>query len=150
LFNLGERSLFSVLKQAVGDEFEVFGKVCASEILQPRQGTSRNQARDLLRAIAGRKFTFVLCHKADLSIAAIVEMNRHGHARKSRDEGDPAAELCRAVGLPLITIAAGPYYDLEEIRTAILEEVRREPVFPDELNGRRIEPRISNLDGLPL
>ncbi|HWP00459.1 MAG TPA: DUF2726 domain-containing protein [Methylococcus sp.] len=149
LFGPEERFLFSVLKQAVGDEFEVFGKIRASEILRPRKGASRNEARDLLRAMAGRRFTFVLCHKADLSIAAIVEMNRHDHARKSLDAGDPAAELCRAAGLPLIPIQASPYYDPEEIRAAILEEVRREPVFPAELDGHRIEPRISSLDGLP-
>lgn len=149
LFSPGERFLFSVLKQAVGDEFEVFGKIRASEILRPRKDASRSEARDLLRVMAGRRFTFVLCHKADLSIAAIVDMDRHGHARKSPDAGDPAAELCRAAGLPLISIPASPHYDPEEIRAAILEEVRREPVFPAELDGRRIEPRISSLDGLP-
>lgn len=149
LFDPEERFLFSALKEAIGDQFEVFGKIHASEILHPRKGASRNEARDLLRAMAGRRFTFVLCHKADLSIAAIVEMSRHGHARKFPEAGDPAAELCRAANLPLIPIQASPYYDPEEIRATILEEVRREPVFPVELDGRRIEPRISSLDGLP-
>jgi hypothetical protein len=149
LFSPEERSLFAVLKHAVGDEFEVFGKIRASEILKPRQGVSRNQARVLLRAMVGRRFTFVLCHKADLSVAAIVEMNRHGHARKSSDAGDRAAELCHATDLPLISIPASLYYDPEEIRTVILEEVRREPVLPTEFDGGRIEPRISSLKGLP-
>ncbi|QJD29845.1 DUF2726 domain-containing protein [Methylococcus geothermalis] len=149
LFSPEEQALFAVLKGAVGDEFEIFAKIRASDILSPHRGAGRREAGELYQSMAGRRFTFVLCHKADLSVAGIVELAEHGAGRKAQDTDDPVALLCHAAGLPLIRIPASPYYDAGEIARQVMDEIRREPaIVHGDGEGGRIEPRISNLEDL--
>lgn len=149
LFSPEEQALFAVLKNAVADEFEVFAKIRASDVLAPHRNVGRKEAGELYQTMAGRRFAFVLCHKADLSVACVVELAEHGTGRKAQDADDPVALLCYAAGLPLIRIPASPYYDAIEIAQMVSDEVRREPaIIHGESEGGRIEPRISNLEDL--
>ncbi|QXP83496.1 DUF2726 domain-containing protein [Methylococcus sp. ANG] len=149
LFSPEEHALFAVLKSAVEDEFEIFAKIRASDILSPHRGISRKEAGKLYQSMAGRRFTFVLCHKADLSVAGIVELGEHGAGRKAQETDDPVALLCHAAGLPLIRVPASPYYDTGEIARQVRDEIRREPaIVHGDSEGGRIEPRISNLEDL--
>ncbi|WP_333687904.1 DUF2726 domain-containing protein [Methylococcus capsulatus] len=149
LFSPEEHALFAVLKSAIGDDFEVFAKIRASDILSPHRGSGRREAGELYQSMAGRRFTFVLCHKPDLSVAGIVELAEHGAGRKAQEADEPVALLCHAAGLPLIRIPASPYYDMGEIARQIRDEIRREPVFiHGDGEGGRIEPRISSLEDL--
>ncbi|MDF9391844.1 MULTISPECIES: DUF2726 domain-containing protein [Methylococcus] len=149
LFSPEEHALFAVLKSAIGNEFEIFAKIRASDILSPHPGIGRREAGELYQSMAGRRFTFVLCHKPDLSVAGIVELAEHGTGRKLQEPDDPVVLLCHAAGLPLIRIPASPYYDTGEIARQVKDEIRREPVFVhgDSESGR-IEPRISSLEDL--
>ncbi|MEW6037302.1 MAG: DUF2726 domain-containing protein [Pseudomonadota bacterium] len=149
LFSPEEHTLFAVLKSAVEDEFEIFAKIRASDILSPHRGIGRKEAGELYQSMAGRRFTFVLCHKADLSVAGVVELAGHAAERKAQDADDPVALLCHAAGLPLIRVPASPYYDSGEIGRQVREEIRREPAIAHgDSEGGRIEPRISNLENL--
>lgn len=148
LFSPEEQALFAVLKYAIGDDFEVFAKIRASDVLSPHRGISRKEAGDLYKAMAGRRFTFVLCLKVDLSVAGVVELAEHGHSRRTADPDDPVVLLCRSSGLPLVRIPASPYYEPGEIERLVMDEIRREPALPMEAEGGRREPRISSLDGI--
>ncbi|UZR29268.1 DUF2726 domain-containing protein [Methylococcus mesophilus] len=149
LFSPEEHALFAVLKSAVEEEFEIFAKIRASDILSPHRSIARKEAAELYQSMAGRRFTFVLCHKADLSVAGIVELTEHAAGRKSQEADDPVALLCHAAGLPLIRIPASPYYDPGEIARQVRDEIRREPaIIHGDSEGGRIEPRISSLEDL--
>ncbi|MEY2700063.1 MAG: hypothetical protein RIQ52_818 [Pseudomonadota bacterium] len=146
LFTPEERALFLVLQQAVAGDFAVFGKLRVADILHPSRHADKAILKPLLRQLSGRRFQFVLCHKADLSVAGVVQMEERSHHRRPHDAPlDPLIEICSQVGLPLVRIIASPCYEVSEIQQKIMDEVRREPVFVAEPDGRK-EPRISGLD----
>jgi len=150
LFSPEERILHSVLSQAVGEEFEILGKIRVADIIQPKRGTSAGNARNSYQEIAGRQFTFVLCHKSDLSVGCAVYLDDRGHGSRKPTEHDGLLKaLCESAQLPLVRIAASPFYEIAEIRETVLSAVREEPFSLPQLDGRK-EPRISNIEGLDL
>ena len=94
---------------------------------------------------------FVLVRKSDLGIACAIQLVQHKILR-SRDKAtteSPLRTICQAAGLPLIRMEAGPFYDHEDIRQAVAESVRREPLFITESDGRR-EPTLDRLERLDI
>lgn len=145
-----ERLFFAALKQAVGEDYEIFGRVPAQDVVVPRPGSGRNPPQDELDETAGHYFPFVLCNKADLSIACAVQLQEHAFAgKKSAAHPDPLKPMCQAAGLPLVRFESGPMYDANEIREAVAAAVRKEPLYVTESDGRR-EPRFSGLENLEL
>lgn len=146
LFTPEERALFLVLQQALAGDFVVLGKLRVADILHPGRNADKTVLKPLLRQLSGRRFQFVLCHEADLSVAGVVQMEERGRHRKPQDAPlDPLIDVCAQAGLPMVRIIASPYYEVGEIQQKIMDEVRREPVFVAEPDGRK-EPRISSLD----
>ncbi len=150
LFSPEERLFHAALKQAVGDDYEVFGKIRAGDVVFLRPNSSRNGQQAEFEAIEDHHFAFLLCNKSDLSIACAVLLREHIVAgKKSPGAPDPLKPICHAAGLPLVAFEAGPLYDANEIKEAIAQAVRKEPLYLTESDGRK-EPRISRLDNLEL
>ncbi|MGZ8247212.1 DUF2726 domain-containing protein [Methylomagnum sp.] len=146
-----ERLFFATLKQAVGMDYEVFGKIKARDAISVRSNPNKTDAEDGLDAIDDQHFAFVLCDKADLAIACAVQLREHvfGGKKKSAPPVDPLKSICHAAGLPFVVIEAGPMYDVHEIKEAIAAAVLKEPLYVVESGGRR-EPRISGLENLEI
>lgn len=151
LFTPEERLFLAALRDAVGEDYDIFGKVRIEAVLTPRPGSGRANAReDEFEAIAAQHFPFLLCRKADLAIACAVQLLDHSLAgTSSRESEDLLRPACQAAGLPLVGFEAGPLYDPHEIREAIAAAVRKEPLYVTEAGGRK-EPRFSGLDNLKL
>lgn len=145
-----ERLFFASLRQAAGEDYEIFGRIPARDIVASRAVSGRNPASDELDDLAGHRFSFVLCDKADLSIVCAVQLQEHAFAGKqSIAPLDPLGPVCQAAGLPLVHFEAAPLYDAREIREAIEAAVHKEPLYVTESDGRR-EPRFSGLENLEL
>lgn len=150
LFSPEERLFYATLKHAVGEDYAIFGRIRAGDLVSPRTGSAKGGAPEEFEAIEGQHFAFVLCDKADLSVACAVQLHEHASARKKNPATpDPLKPICLAAGLPLVTFEVGPLYDAHEISAAIAEAVRKEPLYLTESDGRK-EPRISRLDNLEL
>lgn len=150
LFSPEERLFYSALKQAVEENYEVFGKIRASDLITPRPVSHRGASPEEPEILAGHHFAFVLCNKADLSVACAVQLQEPASGgRKPQRPPDPLVSVCHAAGLPLVSFVAGPWYDLGEIREAVIQAVRKEPLYVVESGGRK-EPRISGFDNLDL
>jgi hypothetical protein len=151
LFSPEERLFLVALKEAVGEDYEVFGKVRASDILSPRPHSARGNAAEDHPLLAERSFAFLLCSKPDLSVACAVELHDHAiPGKKPQPQApDTLKAACFAAGLPLVPFEVGPWYAPHEIKEAIAQAVRKEPVYLTESDGRK-EPRISRLDNLDL
>jgi hypothetical protein len=121
LFSAAERSFLGVLDQAVGAEYRVFGKVRVADVASVRAGVSGAARQGALNRIAGKHFDFIVCRTSDLSIVCAVELNDKSHASgraKSRDQF--VVELCRVIGLPLLTYPAKANYALADVRAQFL------------------------------
>ncbi|MFN5744550.1 MAG: DUF2726 domain-containing protein [Methylococcaceae bacterium] len=140
------RHLFKALQQASGEDYIVFGNIRVDDVITPRFSGGGDPIWDALETTNDSHFPFVLCNKSDLSIACGIQLKRHKPgASPSHDRtSNPLKAICVAAGLPLVRLEAGPFYDLDDIRMAIAEAVRKEPLFMTEADVRR-EPSISEL-----
>lgn len=144
-----ERSLFKALDKAIGDEYVIFAKIRILDVISPRTTTGVDPAWNALDALGERHFAFILCRQSDLSIACAVMMVQHQiPGRKKMPVGEhPLKSICTAAGLPLLRLESSPFYDSHDIRQAVAEAVRREPLFISEADGRR-EPTIAEFEKL--
>lgn len=135
----------------MGEDYEIFGKIQAQDIISVRSNSNKPDGSDGLDAIADHPFAFILCDKADLAIACAVQLREHafGGKKKSAPPVDPLKSVCHAAGLPFVVIESGPMYDANEIKDAIAAAVLKEPLYVVEAGGRR-EPRISGLENLEI
>lgn len=150
LFSPEERLFYTALQQAVAEEYAIFGKIRASFLIAPRPGGHRAPSPEELEILSEHYFTFVLCHRSDLSVACAVQLQEHAPGGgKTPRQPEPLAPVCHLVGLPLVVFQASPWYDLNAVRETVAEAVRKEPLYIVESGGRK-EPRISGFDNLDL
>lgn len=130
LLSAAERSFLGVLDQAVGPEYRVFAKVRIADVAAVKPGMTRGARQGALNRIASKHFDFVICRASDLAIVCAVELDdaSHGTPRaKTRDQF--VAEVCRTIGLPLLSVAASATYVLHEVRSRF-QEALRPPASP--------------------
>ena len=128
LFSARNGALFRA-QQAVGDDYEIFGKIPVIELISSREDEANRGARKTFEQVADRCFDFILCGKTDLSIVCALELYEHSiSARRSRAPADPLRAICDAAGLPLVRIEAGPFYDANEINKPLHRLSARIPV----------------------
>jgi hypothetical protein len=148
LFSADDRAFFRALQDAVGAEYEIFGKILVSDIIVPKKGASGRAVNAAFNPIEGRHFDFVLCDKKTLTVACAVQLHDKSHSSRQKEE-DPLMPICEHVGLPFVRFPVkADYADLEileKLRTAMVKE----PLSLVETDGRK-EPRISSLDNIKL
>ncbi len=120
LFTPAERSFYGVLKQAIANNAEVFGKVRVADVVTPKQGLSRSQWQTAFNKISAKHFDFLLCHRDDLAILCVIELNDRSHQSKKRQQRDEfLQQVCAAANLPLIQVPAQSSYAIHEIRALL-------------------------------
>lgn len=146
-----ERLFYAALREAVGDNFEIFPMIHVDDLISPRNPSIVDKTWDLLDSNDEAVIPFVLARKTDLGIACAIQLIQHRalRSREMSSHESPLRTICQAAGLPLIRMEAGPYYDNEDIRQAVAESVRREPLFITESDGRR-EPTLDRLERLDI
>ncbi len=139
-----ERQCHAAILQAAAEDYIVFAKIRVDDLIMPRSHAKTEWAWSELQNLEDTHFPFVLCHKNDLSVACAIQLIQHRTHRKSPEAQEPSLKtLCQAAGLPLVRLEAGPFYDTLDIRQAIQEAVKKEPLFFSPSDGRR-EPKISD------
>jgi hypothetical protein len=148
LFSPDDRVFYQALKEAVGDEYEIFGKIRVADIVLPKKGASRDDARLAFSPIAGRHFDFVLCDKNNLTVACAIQLrDKTNPAKQAEGQKNPLQTVCEAVALPFVRVDIKADYHITELREKLKVALRKEPFFLVEIDGRK-EPRISNIEGM--
>ena len=128
LFSAAERSFLGVLDQAVGPEYRVLGKVRLADLAKVKAGLTKSARQGALNRVAAKHLDFVVCRASDLSVVCGVELNDRSHANQRAQARDElVAHVCRAIGLPLITVAAKQAYSVQEVREQFLAAVSPTP-----------------------
>ncbi|BCD61383.1 hypothetical protein NitYY0826_C0228 [Nitratiruptor sp. YY08-26] len=124
IFTPSERKFFIHLQQAVGNEFYIFAKVRAADVLLPVSAKDRSRWQSAFNKVACKHFDYVLCD-AKLSIVAAIELDDASHRRADRVERDIFIEwACKSAGVPLIRIKTAKKYDIGELRSSILRQCK--------------------------
>ncbi|MEM7195907.1 MAG: DUF2726 domain-containing protein [Pseudomonadota bacterium] len=139
-----ERSFYAILLRALADHALVFPKVQADRVLMPRESLVARDFQKMRDTLRGRFFDFVICHKNDLQVLGVVELNDRS-ARMTRPSEDEmfAVRACRGAGLKLFQFDARRTYDLQQVR-----DVFRYPAAASAVTTVTDGARIENDDDL--
>ncbi len=143
LFSPDEQAFFRALKEAVGEEYEIFGKIPAGDIIVPK----RDGAGKASASLDGRHFDFVLCDKTALAVVCAIQLQDKTHPSRQAGESDPLPLICENLGLPLVRFHVQADYETGEMRERLQKAMVKEPFHWMETDGRK-EPRISNIEDM--
>lgn len=133
LFSPAERSFLGVLEQAIGNHYQIFGKVRIADVVETKSGLSASNRQKAFNRINAKHFDFLLCNRDDLTITCAIELDDKSHRKPSRQQRDAfVVDLCSTVGLPLVRVTARRTYTVPELRTRILDATQK-----------RLEPTLS-------
>ena len=158
LFTPAERSFLGVLKLAVNDDAEVFGKVRVADVITPKKGLGRSLWQKSFNKISAKHFDFLLCNKDDLSPLCAIELNDSSHNNKKRQERDDFLRgACLSADLPLVQIKAKAAYNMSDIRDVVaiympthmqtkkVEDLPVDNLKSDDLQSDRVCPKCHSV-----
>jgi len=124
LFSAAERSFLGVLDQALGPEHRIFGKVRVADVASVKPGLGASARQGALNRVAAKHFDFIVCRASDLSVLCAVELNDKSHAsQRAQSRDDLLVNVCRAINLPLLQIAAKQAYSPQDLREQFLAAI---------------------------
>jgi len=126
LFSPAERSFLGVLKIAVDENAQIFGKVRVIDAIDTKKGLNKSERTKAKNKIISKHFDFILCDKKDLSILCAIELNDSSHNSKDRIKRDDfLRRICKETKLPLIEIKAQRSYNTEKIKNLIEKHMNK-------------------------
>ncbi len=120
LLTPAERAFFVVLRQAVGDEYQLFAKVRLGDILQVESGVSGKRRFAAFGRISSKHADFVLCNARTFAVVGVIELDDQSHQRADRQERDRFFDAAmRKSGVPVLRVAVRRSYAVKELREAL-------------------------------
>lgn len=121
-FTKAERSFYGVLKQAVGDRFDVFGKVRLADVIEVKKGT--DQWRTHFNKIQSKHVDFLLCEPEFVAPALVIELDDSSHKKPKTQETDAFVDQALGdAGLPILRVPAKHGYDPAALRADIEQRI---------------------------
>ena len=146
IFKADEKAFFRTMKDAVGGEYEIFGKIRVTDIIVPKKGASAHAVKKAFNSIEDCYFDFVLCEKTNLAVVCVVQLQDKTHSVR-QNEKDTLIPICENLGLPLVRFAITTDYSAGEIQEKLHKAIIKGPFLLVETDGSK-EPRISSVDGM--
>lgn len=134
VLSAAERTFFGVLAKAVGDTYEVLGKVRVADVLAPHNELTKGSWKDAFERIAGAHFDFVLCDQ-DMHPAAVVELDNRADPDYGWGENLLIDRVAHAARLRVIRFEEQGSYSVNAVRGKVLRGLDA-PVAP---NTQRME-----------
>ena len=124
LFTPSQRAFQSLLEQAVGKHYRVYGKVRVSDIIGVRARLPRRDQERAYARLGDRCFDFVICRPETSAIACAVNLVPRSRLRTGlpRDRLD---RICDAACLPFARFRESDHYDLREIQERLAAAMQR-------------------------
>jgi len=138
LFSAAERSFLGVLDQAVGADNRVFGKIRVADIAAVKSGLNTSARQGALNRVAAKHFDFVVCRASDLAVLCAVELNDKSHSSRRVQARDQfLVDVCRAISLPLLQVAAKQAYATQDLRAEFLAAIGSGPASEISMHASR-------------
>ncbi|PTN12708.1 uncharacterized protein DUF2726 [Nitrosomonas aestuarii] len=120
LFTPAELSFYFVIKQAVSDSFDVFGKVRIADVISPDKEMNRKKWQSAFNRISSKHFDYVICDPNTLTVVAVIELDDKSHnLRKSVSRDLLINDVCKSANIKLIRFEAKSTYQIAFVREAI-------------------------------
>ena len=119
LFTPAERAFLGVLDSALGESYRVFGKVRTADVINPANHDNRSAWPRAQRRRNAEHFDFVVCHRHDLSVHCVIELDDCSLAPpRQRDQWIDS--MCVAAQLKLIRVPVRTAYSIRDIRSLVI------------------------------
>lgn len=115
-----ELDFYSVLKEAVGDEYQIMYQVQLSQLIRVRSMDDPLEARAAFNQICRKHIDFVLCDPETLSVVAAIELDDQIHETKEwvlRNEF--LNEVMECAGVTLLHFPLMADYSVDQIASKI-------------------------------
>ncbi len=123
LLSPAERSFYCVLKQAIGDTYEIHSKVRIADVLTPEKGLNRSTWQKSFNRISAKHFDFTLCDPDTLAVEKVIELNDSSHKKSSRATRDQfVLSACQSANLKLYFFTAKNTYSVAELREKLTDD----------------------------
>lgn len=122
LFTPAERVFHEHLAMAVGDRYEIFGKVRLADVIEPREGLDKSERQSALNRITSKHLDFVLAIPGSMIIVCAIELDDASHQRRDRVARDDFVDGALSYAdVPLIRFEVQPMYSVEEISDSVAD-----------------------------
>jgi hypothetical protein len=115
-----ERLFYGDLKASVSDKTEIFCKVRASDVINPKASLSFEEMQFASEQLATQRFDFVLCDSKDFSVICVIELDglaeQEGLRKLQREILRKSAE---SANLPILLVDMKRGYTIKEIRDRV-------------------------------
>jgi hypothetical protein len=121
LMSNGEFAFYTVLRRAVGQDFDIMSKVRAAAVVNCSRG---DWAAGYGAPISQKELDFVLLKPGTSFVVAAVELDDKTHELPERRERDAFLDAAFDVaGVPLLRFRARARYECRAVRATVLEEL---------------------------
>ena len=111
-----------VLRQAVGNEYQLFAKVRLGDLLQIESGVSGKRRYAAFGRISSKHADFVACDPRTFAVLGVIELDDRSHQRPDRQARDRFFDAAmQKAGVPVLRIIARRNYAVQELRDAVRE-----------------------------
>jgi hypothetical protein len=128
LFTPAQRAFKSVLEQAVGTDYRVYGRVRMADIIGLQAGLSRREQERAQVRLGARSFDFLICTPDTTAIVCAVNLSPRSRRRKPPRDG--VDQICTAARLPYVRFRESAVYSLADIADQIFAAMRPRGVGP--------------------
>ena len=117
LLTPAERAFFTVLRQALGEEYHLFAKVRLGDILEVERGVSGKRRFAAFGRISSKHADFVACDPWTFKVLGVIELDDRSHQQRHRQERDRFFDAALAVaGIPVLRVVVRRAYSAKELR----------------------------------
>jgi len=109
---LSEKPFYHILKQVVSDQYVIFGRVHAGEVLTVEKELFKSKRKSFFKKINVKPIDFVLCHPTDFSIIAGIQLEGH---KDSIEHTDFLEQAFAAAEVPFFRFKAKGTYTANEL-----------------------------------
>lgn len=125
-----ERLFYGDLKASVSDRTEIFCKVRASDVINPKASLSFEEMQFASEQLATQRFDFVLCDARDFSVVCVIELDGIGEREGLRKIQREILRKCaESANLPILLVDMKRGYTIKEIRDRVTY------LLPGQANG---------------
>ena len=122
LLTRSELQFLAVLREAVGDRWNISPMVRMADIIRVREGTNKRQSWQ--NRILAKHIDFLLCDSGSMEIKLAIELDDRSHRRADRVARDAFVNKAFASAhLPLMRVPVSRDYNSEDLRATIDEQI---------------------------
>jgi hypothetical protein len=148
LFSPPEARLLGALDRALGARYRIFAKVPVEQVIAIAPRVGRELRERAAERLAERSFDFIVCDATSLRVLCAVEMAGTRRRFFAAKADGALARVCRAAGLPLVTIPAAEHYEradlAQTLSTAMRPRIAEVPAVAVRAKGPKDQGPITN------